>query len=268
MKIRRGKLHVVVCYTSLFETGGRIMLTKDLVDYCLGVKKTITKEEAQAQMGNAPEDLVNAIVQIAQPATQESGEIETWTRAQFIDSLKAMRTSAFATIGFFQVKKDRDLVKPKTLGTSGRIACLGVSQLVVNANYANMVNNVMGKLTEIGSTIEEQYGSVFEAAPRQWGERVVIDGKPIGLVYHKGLYYLESAKIRDCGPLYWFFDGQPVDYNLIAGYLHDKKEESKRQPVPEEYRVKWRTWGMDTVQTVSITPNMEPRTTYRFKLTD
>lgn len=213
-------------------------------------------------------DLVETIVALAKPAESELSVAEV-TRSHFTDTMLKIPQSAFATIGFLTTAKDSELVCPKKNGISGAVQKLGVCQLVINANYAKMVNKRMGEQCDEGETIEKHFGSEFQAAEHPWADRVMVDGKPVGLVAHRktGVLYLVSALLRPIGTTYYYLHGEPIEFGEISHLFHPKKE-SKRQPLPEERKVKWRTWKMESVRTVAITPNTTPRVCSRFILTD
>jgi hypothetical protein len=235
---------------------------------------TATKEELKEAMGPVvPTELVNAIANLARPArTDHPVRV---SEDQFVKGLESMPgVICFATIGHLTTAKDSELIKPKKNGTSDRFKKLGVSQVIVNANYTKMVQTRIEK---------EGLAEQFDAAKRTWGFRVVKQGDtvyyvrpdppldpangpilPVGLVYHeeKGLLYLETAWLRRIGPVYWYDNGNPVEWDEIARYFHPKRE-GKRQP--QKQKVAWRTWGLDSIRTVSITPQQgKDRVTHRF----
>jgi len=212
-------------------------------------------------------DLVNGIVALASRGIE--GNPRRISRQTFVDMVAGMSVSAFATIGNLTVAKDSELIKPKRNGTSGRISKLAVSQVVVNGSYGNMVTGRMGGECEPGETIGDHFGiDRFEPEERSWGQRVMVDGRPVGLVEHKGVLYLETAKIRNIGPVYWFMDDNEVEWADIKDHFHPFRGESQRQPLPEERKIKWRTWKMESILTVSITPNTSPRVCSKFILFD
>lgn len=239
------------------------MLLDQILENMAELPNTATRDELQEAMGPiVPDELVDAIVSLAKPARTANHPVHV-TEWQFAAGLMSMPgVIAFATIGHLTTAKDSELIKPKANGTSGRIRKLGVSQVIINANYAAMVNNRMGKECEPGETIDDRFGNAFIAAPRSWGERLFMGQKPIGLVFHENKLYLETAWLRRLGPVYWYWDGKPVEWNEIAPFFHPKRE-GRRQP--QEKKVIWRTWGLDSIRTVSITPQQgADRVTHRF----
>lgn len=244
------------------------MLTAKLVESLLGIPNMMTKEDLLPLLGGAPQELVDAVVELAKPAPVFPTESITTQHLAY--GVAGIPQSAFATLGYLVDVKDGDLKRPKSTpfrngNLSGRFQKMGVSQVILNPNYARMVNNRMAKQCEPGEGIEEKYGAAFEPAPRQWGERVFIAGRAVGLVEHKGNLYLETAVLRHLGKVYYFCDGKPIEWEEIKDYFHPKRE-SKRQPLPESFKVKWRTWGLDSIHTVAITPNRPPRETHRYAI--
>lgn len=242
-----------------------ITVTREVIEEVLGVANTMGREDIADLV---PPALVDAIVEIARPA--DTRPITDLTRIRFEQGIRGMESSAFATIGTFTTIKDGDLIKPKTNGTSGMITKLALTQVIVNCSYANMVNNQMAREVPEGKTFEEYWGEQFESAPRTWGTRLIVFGKPRGIVEHtnkNGVFktYLDTARLRSLGKSYWYFHGQPIEWDEIAHMFHPFRE-SKRQQ--QEKKINWRTYGFESLQTVAITPNQEPRFTYRYNLVD
>jgi hypothetical protein len=247
------------------------MLTKSVVRSLLAVENTIGLEEVKDILGPSNQPLVDAICQMARPA--KSKDPATISAHELAQGLFNQPVSAFATIGFLTTPGDSKLVKPKSTTfrgkrISGLFQTLGVSQVIVNANYANMVNNAMGRECEPGETIDGKYGAAFEPAAPAWYDRIyrTIDGKQksTGLGRHRqtGQLYVVTALLRSIGSPTYFFDGDPVEWSEVKHLFHPKRA-SKRQPLPEDKQIQWRTWKFESIQTLCITPNTEPRLTHR-----
>jgi hypothetical protein len=229
-----------------------------LLDDCLTIANTMERKGIEDLVHPA---MVEAIVNLAAPAVKVEAPA-TASVDEFIKGILSIPVAMFATIGTLTTVADSKLIKPKANGISGRFQCLTTSQVVVNGNYARMVNARMGQECGDGETFKDRFGEEFAEgftpAPRTWGKRVVINGKLVGLVKHNGEYYLDTALMRNIGQTFWFEDGRQVDYSEIAEHFHPKRE-SKRQPLPTDRKVKWRTWKMESLLTASITPCTEPR---------
>jgi hypothetical protein len=109
--------------------------------------------------------------------------------------------------------------------------------VTLNYNYAAAVNR---QRTREGGEAD------FEAAPRQWGERI----KGTSLVRHEsGKLYLETKVERSLGCEYFAADGSRIEAEAIAPYLPSKGG-SGRQEVEKPVLV--RDYALDSIKGVTI----------------
>ena len=102
--------------------------------------------------------------------------------------------------------------------------------------YENAVNR---QRTRKGETAD------FEAAPRQWGERI----PGTFLVRHEsGKLYLETKVEKSLGCEYFAADGSRIDAAKIAPYLPSKG--GNRQGVEKEVLV--RDYALDSIRAISL----------------
>jgi len=119
----------------------------------------------------------------------------------------------FATIEAATVVSNGKIKGGKGSGYEGRITKTTRTQVVLNPNYTNSVNNQRGRETEVGEYMEE-----FVAKPRQWGVRV----PDSSFVEHKGAFYLEVQVLRSLNTDYCI-DGQPVSKETAESLLHPNR---------------------------------------------
>ena len=84
----------------------------------------------------------------------------------------------------------------------------------------------------------------FEAAPRQWGERI----SPM-LVEHKGRIYLETKVEKSLGCTYLGSNGQEISSEQVASFLPARKP-SARQETEKEILV--RDYSLDSILSLSF----------------
>lgn len=135
--------------------------------------------------------------------------------------LAQVRTSTFATITTVTEPKMNKKGNP----FYGRTKKRATSNVTLNFNYANSVNNQRNKEADLDKEPE-----IFVPHARKWGER--IDGTC--LVQHKGEVYAEMKFNGKPSNIEYFVDGQLTEKKELALWLTEPKSNAEHQGVEKE----------------------------------
>lgn len=132
----------------------------------------------------------------------------TLTQHDLLEMLSSLdRRATFVSV---VMDTEPQLVGGKSSPFHGRVKKISKMSCIINFSYENSVNNQRGR---------EGIETLFEAAPRKWGARVV--GTP--LVRHKDQYYLE-VKVEKVLSSFFLVDGMPRDRSELEGAIRQGGE--------------------------------------------
>lgn len=165
-------------------------------------------------------------------------------RASFCQAVQKLPTATFAVVETNRVLPDRELVQPKTLGTSGRISKSSTVKAQLHWQYQNAVENQRGRECEVGEHLQE-----FTPLRRSWGGSP--DGSPTNpIVEHNGKTYLR-LRIFDSISHQYYLDGEKVDFEQIKEFIRQRKKgESSRQET--EKPIVERDYKLENVVSVTM----------------
>lgn len=157
--------------------------------------------------------------------------MKTITQTGLLALLNNVRGATFATI---LTRTDARL--KKTGNPFGPVSKLSRVNVTLGFQYDAAVNRQRARE---GNTAD------FEAAPRQWGERV----SPM-IVAHKGKLYLETKVERSLGHSFLQdATGQELPHSLVERFLPTRRK-SARQKTEKEILV--RDYALDSIQGITV----------------
>lgn len=152
------------------------------------------------------------------------------TATTLIELLGTVKGATFATL-----ITETDARLKKTGNPFGDVRKVSRVNVTLGFQYENAVNR---QRTREGTDAD------FEAAPRQWGERI----SPM-LIGHKGKTYLETKVERSLGYTYLDATGKELTPEEIAPYLPAKSANS-RQETEKEILV--RDYALESIRSLSM----------------
>lgn len=158
-------------------------------------------------------------------------QINTVSQTELVELLAARAKSGCFAL---TIETRTDARLKKTGNTFGPVYKLSRVNGMANWHYGRSVNR---------QRTREELTADFEAAPRQWGER--IEGTPF--VQHKGRTYLELKVERSLGHSYQTEAGETLTDSDVAPFLPAKADAS-RQGV--ERTVILRDYAIDSILAV------------------
>lgn len=152
------------------------------------------------------------------------------TTDNLVELLATVKGATFATL---IVETDARL--KKTGNPFGPVRKVSRVNVTLGFQYANAVNR---QRTREGAEAD------FEAAPRQWGERI----SPM-LIGHKGKKYLETKVERSLGYVFLDASGKELTAEEVAPFL-PARSESTRQETEKEILV--RDYALESIRSLSM----------------
>lgn len=152
------------------------------------------------------------------------------TKQSLLSLLAEIRGATFATL---VTKTDARL--RKTGNPFGNVEKVSRVNVCLGFQYEAAVNR---QRTREGTEAD------FEAAPRQWGERI----SPM-LITHNGKIYLETKVEKSLSHSYVDANGQELSSEQVAPFLPARKP-SARQETEKEILV--RDYALDSIQGISL----------------
>jgi len=124
----------------------------------------------------------------------------------------------------------------------GQVTKVSHVNATIGYSYENAVNR---------QRVREDAPADFEAAPRAWGQWMMIDGKPSPyFVEHKGNHYFRVKVERVLtSPVYRDANGQVIPNEAVSPWLYASSH-SARQDVDKE--IIHREYGMDNIRNIRI----------------